>query len=228
MWYSYPIRRTGWQRGGTFHLTCCDFFATIDITILLCSFTQVMFAYGLSGSGKTFTVFGPDDPAIPEAWFKWATPQDSWGIYPRLAYDLFEMRDQTWKFKMKYFQNVVDIVRDLMSPTGEEKMFKAGMRKDADGFMDVNWCMVANLKSWDDLRATFKKANARKAISPTQFNHQSTRGHCIMTLEVNKPKKDDKSMRQKGRIYVCDLAGTKPSAICPTLTLTNANPKPQP
>jgi hypothetical protein len=30
----------------------------------------VLFAYGLSGSGKTFTVFGPDDPAIPEAWFK--------------------------------------------------------------------------------------------------------------------------------------------------------------
>ena len=28
----------------------------------------VLFAYGLSGSGKTFTVFGPDDPAIPEAW----------------------------------------------------------------------------------------------------------------------------------------------------------------
>ena len=23
----------------------------------------VLFAYGLSGSGKTFTVFGPDDPA---------------------------------------------------------------------------------------------------------------------------------------------------------------------
>jgi hypothetical protein len=30
-------------------------------------------------------------------------------------------------------------------------------------------------------------ANAKKAISPTQFNHQSTRGHCIMTLECNMP-----------------------------------------
>ena len=29
-----------------------------------------MFAYGLSGSGKTYTVFGPDDPLAPEAWFK--------------------------------------------------------------------------------------------------------------------------------------------------------------
>ena len=28
----------------------------------------VLFAYGLSGSGKTFTVFGPDAVDIPEAW----------------------------------------------------------------------------------------------------------------------------------------------------------------
>ena len=35
---------------------------------------------------------------------------------------------------MKYFQNVVDIVRDLMSPTGEERMYKDGMRKD-----QVSW-----------------------------------------------------------------------------------------
>lgn len=34
----------------------------------------VLFAYGLSGSGKTFTVFGPDAVDIPEAWFKHATP----------------------------------------------------------------------------------------------------------------------------------------------------------
>merc|ERR1719247_2988533 len=32
-----------------------------------------------------------------------------------------------------------------------------------------------------------------------------------MTLEVNKPKDDDPEMRQKGRIYVCDLAGTEPA-----------------
>lgn len=171
----------------------------------------VMFAYGLSGSGKTFTVFGPDDPVVPEAWFKHATPHDMWGIFPRLGFDLMAMKNQTWKFKMKYFQNVVDIVRDLMSPTGEEKQYKSGMRKDSDGFMDIEWTIAQSLKSWDDLRNTFQKSNAKKAISPTQFNHQSTRGHCVMTLEVNKPKDDSPELRQKGRVYVCDLAGTEPA-----------------
>ena len=171
----------------------------------------VLFAYGLSGSGKTFTVFGPDAADIPEAWFKHATPFAMWGIYPRLAYDIFGIKDESWKITMKYFQNVVDIVRDLMSATAEERNYKQGMRKDEDGFMDIQWCGAAQLENWDELRATFLIANERKAISPTQFNHQSTRGHCIMTLETNMPKPDDPSTRQRGRVYVCDLAGTEPA-----------------
>jgi Kinesin motor domain len=54
-------------------------------------------------------------------------------------------------------------------------------------------------------------ANAKKAIAPTQFNHQSTRGHCIMTLEVEMPHPTNPEMKQKGRMYVCDLAGTEPA-----------------
>lgn len=171
----------------------------------------VLFAYGLSGSGKTFTVFGPDAADIPEAWFKWGKPHGLWGVFPHLAFDVFNEAEQTWKFQMKYFQNVVDIVRDLMSPTGEERSYKSGMRKDEDGFMDILWCLGTQMKTWDDLRGTFLTANARKAIAPTQFNPQSTRGHCIMTLEVNKPKDDDPNMRQRGRVYICDLAGTEPA-----------------
>jgi hypothetical protein len=112
---------------------------------------------------------------------------------------------------MKYFQNVVDTVRDLMSPVAQEQHYKQGMRKDADGFMDIEWCQSKVLHSWDDLRETFMKANERKAIAPTQFNHQSTRGHCIMTLEVEMPHPEQDGMKQRGRVYVCDLAGTEPA-----------------
>ena len=175
----------------------------------------VIFAYGLSGSGKTFSVFGMDDAKVDTAWFFQENDQAKdapmWGIFPRMAYEVFQDKTDGWKIKMKYFQNVVDIVRDLMSPTGEEQQYKAGMQKDEDGFMDIKWCGQKILADWDDLRQTFQVANARKAISPTQFNHQSTRGHCIMMLEVEKPKKDDPSSKDRGRLYVCDLAGTEPA-----------------
>ena len=105
----------------------------------------VLFAYGLSGSGKTFTVFGPDAVDSPDAWFKHAEPHNMWGIFPRLAYELFQEKGDGWKITMKYFQNIVDTVRDLNSPTGEEQSYKTGMRKDQDGFMDVSYGLVASL-----------------------------------------------------------------------------------
>lgn len=45
---------------------------------LLSGNAVVLFAYGLSGSGKTYTVFGPDATDAPEAWFKHAEPQPLW------------------------------------------------------------------------------------------------------------------------------------------------------
>ena len=180
-------------------------------TDLLDGNAVVMFAYGLSGSGKTFTVFGPDDPATDVAWFKHATPFDMWGIFPYLAYEVFEIKKDGWKISMKYFQNVVSIVRDLQSPVCKEESYKSGMRKDKDGFMDVEWCTAVPLADWNELRTNFQASNTRKAIAPTQFNHQSTRGHCIMILEVETPHPKMEGMKQKGRLYVCDLAGTEPA-----------------
>lgn len=112
---------------------------------------------------------------------------------------------------MKYFQNVVDTVRDLMSPNAEEQHYKNGMRKDPDGFMDIEWCGTKVLHSWNELREQFQIANSRKAIAPTQFNPMSTRGHCIMVLEVEMPNPDNPEVKQRGRVYVCDLAGTEPA-----------------
>jgi hypothetical protein len=44
-----------------------------------------------------------------------------------------------WKISMKYFQNVVDVVRDLLSAVGKESHYKNGLTKDSDGFTDVDW-----------------------------------------------------------------------------------------
>ena len=55
-------------------------------------------------------------------------------------------KGDAWKIKMKYFQNVVDIVRDLMSPVAQEQNYKQGMRKDKDGFTDISWCSESIFK----------------------------------------------------------------------------------
>ena len=55
-----------------------------------------------------------------------------------------------------------------MSPVIAEQHYKNGMKKDENGFMDIDWCSSTVLNSWDELRQVFMAANAKKAIAPTQ------------------------------------------------------------
>lgn len=64
--------------------------------------------------------------------------------------------------------------RDLMSPVIAEQHYKNGMKKDPNGFMDIEWCSSTVLNNWDDLRAAFMAANAKKAIAPTQVRLSSS------------------------------------------------------
>ena len=63
----------------------------------------VIFAYGLSGSGKTYTVFGGDDINNMESWYYLENAEakggDQWGIFPRLAYSVMDkkMQHDGWK-----------------------------------------------------------------------------------------------------------------------------------
>lgn len=216
----------------------------------------VMFAYGLSGSGKTYSVFGPDMINTPEAWFNFETPHRDWGVFPRLAYDIItneQVRSPgQWEISLKYFQNVVDRILDLLTGPGgqepndprkkdkessfrnrrssvrnmrapnnkrpgmvdgvEDRHINEGFHVDAHGFVDITWCRRHLIKSWTELTSTFKKANGKKAISPTQFNHASTRGHCILVFEAKMPHPSLSGVSRCGRLYVCDLAGAEPAA----------------
>jgi hypothetical protein len=211
----------------------------------------VMFAYGLSGSGKTYSVFGPDMVGMPEAWFNFAEPHRDWGVFPRLAYDIIHNEASNgvgklkWSMSLKYFQNVVDRILDLLTGDGdgeegasgvsgasgasgagwatsplpsprspahtprtphksmggrrssdvklgqvegvEDRHINEGFHVDSHGFVDITWCRRRTIDTWTELTETFKRANGRKAIAPTQFNNASTRGHCILVFEAKMP-----------------------------------------
>jgi chromosome segregation ATPase len=218
----------------------------------------VLFAYGLSGSGKTYSVFGPDMIGMPEAWFNFERPHQDWGVFPRLAYDIITNEQSKakghgqWELSIKYFQNVVDRILDLLTGDGddeddkeethhrryntnqhsrgpspgkdrnkkssgmvdgvEDRHINEGFHVDSHGFVDITWCRRHVLKSWEELTTTFKKANAKKAIAPTQFNPASTRGHCILVFEAKMPHPTLNGVSRCGRLYVCDLAGAEPAA----------------
>ena len=198
------------------------------------------------------SVFGPDMIGMPEAWFNFEQPHQDWGIFPRLAYDIITTEQRrgkgVWEISLKYFQNVVDRILDLLTGDGEDdeddegddkqqqhgrsshklkytkskheglvdgvedRHINEGFHVDSHGFVDITWCRRHIIKSWTELTKTFKKANAKKAIAPTQYNPASTRGHCILVFEAKMPHPTLQGVSRTGRLYVCDLAGAEPAA----------------
>ena len=63
-------------------------------------------------------------------------------MFPNLAYEVFADRKDGWKVVMKYFQNVVDTIRDLMSPVGREQTTSRACARIKSGFTDVEWCIA--------------------------------------------------------------------------------------
>ena len=67
------------------------------------------------------------------------------GIFPRIAHEVFQRKTKDWTVTVRYFQNIVNSVRDLTSITAQEKSFRHGLHKDRDGFMEFNWVEVGQL-----------------------------------------------------------------------------------
>ena len=139
---------------------------------------------------------------------------------------IFEMKQEGWEVSIRYFQNIVNDVRDLLSPIGEERHYKQGLHRDESGFMEFDWVSESTvaergsarwwktdrllpkncflfpfspllplwlkvssvpLESFDAMCQAVREANRRKAIAATQFNWQSTRGHCILQVRGERP-----------------------------------------
>ena len=174
----------------------------------------IIFAFGLSGSGKTYTTFGLDKDDNPNSWFQMDGPEDpragsQWGLFPRLAYDFYQDKaaNPAIKIKLVFMQNVVNEVFDLLGG-GQDTI--SSMRTDKGGFCYhpsfVGGGFGEACPTFEKLCDVFRKAASSKQIAPTQFNPQSTRGHVVVVFVVVQP--DGK----EGRFYVCDLAGAEPAA----------------
>lgn len=44
----------------------------------------------------------------------------------------------------------------------------SGMRKDADGFTDIDWCVAQPLVSWNDLRQQFMKVRLQPTCNSAE------------------------------------------------------------
>ena len=171
-------------------------------------YNGTIFAYGQSGSGKTYTMYGD----IYDNEIK--------GVIPRIIEEIFnyvELSDEniSFQFKLSVVQIYKEIIFDLL--TGEKNLI---IKESPTKGIFIDNLSEVYLSSIDDFLYYSDIAESNRKKGETKLNRNSSRSHSIMILEVSQKFKRENIIK-KGILNLVDLAGSekvsKTNAIGETL-----------
>ena len=164
-----------------------------------------MFAYGATGSGKTYTMLGT---------------QTEIGIMPRSVSDLFKIlqniKNKEFKIQISYIEIYNEEIRDLLANREELKLHEDPVKGVI--IQGVKEISVENIDNFYDL---LYKGNQKRTVGKTNANEASSRSHALLKINIeNKDKEGPNSSNVTcGRFILVDLAGSEKT----NSTITNNN-----
>ena len=161
----------------------------------------LIFAYGATSAGKTYTVQGP--PEEP-------------GLIPRIV-DLILSRAPAKGTERGLLVSCVEVYNEKILDMFGDNTKPLRIGKDGFGFTTVKGITEFEVKNKDDMNKALKDIdNARKQFS-TKYNAASSRSHCIFMLKLVTIPLDPKTGKrtrnlgqiQCSRLAIVDLAGSE-------------------
>ena len=164
---------------------------------VLSGYNGTIFAYGQSGSGKTYTMYGDDIYDI-----------ENRGIIPRLINDIFDFVENadeniTFQFKMSILQIYKENIYDLL--TGENNL---KIKENPIKGIYVDKLTEVYIDSFDTFMEYVDLAQENRIVSETKLNSYSSRSHSILIFEVTQ-NLHNANFSKKGTLNLVDLAGSE-------------------
>lgn len=133
-------------------------------------YNAVIFAYGQTASGKTFTLTGaPHSP----------------GIIPLAVADLFQQirstPDREFLLRASYLELYNETIIDLLSPDGRELTLSEGRRR---GEVVINGLTECGVRTEDEVRRLLRMGEERRKVGGTDWNARSSRSHCVFRMTI--------------------------------------------
>ncbi|KAL4734829.1 kinesin-like protein bimC [Aspergillus similis] len=176
------------------------------VTEMLAGYNCTIFAYGQTGTGKTYTMSGDMTDTL-------GILSDNAGIIPRVLYSLFaKLADTESTVKCSFIELYNEELRDLLSAEENSKL-KIYENEQKKGHMST---LVQGMEETyiDSASAGIKllqQGSHKRQVAATKCNDLSSRSHTVFTITVN-----TKRTTESGEEYVCpgklnlvDLAGSE-------------------
>ncbi|XP_042447099.1 kinesin-like protein KIN-10C isoform X2 [Zingiber officinale] len=144
-----------------------------------------VFAYGATGSGKTYTMQGVKGEP---------------GMIPLSMSTIFSMCSKLGNFSVEvaYYEIYMDRCYDLLEPKAKEIV----AMDDKDGRVQLKGLSWVPIHSMNEFREVFETGVDRRKVGPTGLNDVSSRSHAVLAIAVT----DGVS---KGKLNLIDLAGNE-------------------
>ncbi|KAF2752724.1 kinesin family protein-like protein [Pseudovirgaria hyperparasitica] len=171
-------------------------------------FNCTIFAYGQTGTGKTYTMSGDISTILPLP--------DSAGIIPRVLYSLFaklDGGDHENAVKCSFIELYNEELRDLLSVEegSKLKIYEDNSRKSHHGTL-VQGMEETYIKSAAEGIQRLQSGSHKRQVAATKCNDLSSRSHTIFTITVLIKRPSDTGGEDylcTGKLNLVDLAGSE-------------------
>lgn len=176
------------------------------IDSVLAGFNGTIFAYGQTGTGKTYTMQGA-----------WLDPEKR-GVIPNAFDHIFthisrSQSDKQYLVRASYLEIYREEIRDLLDPNhASARALELRESPDTGVYVqDLTSCVCKSIK---EIEEVMNVGNQARAVGATDMNEHSSRSHALflITVECSQPGPDGRKHIRVGRLNLVDLAGSERQA----------------
>ncbi|WOG87544.1 hypothetical protein DCAR_0206772 [Daucus carota subsp. sativus] len=172
-----------------------------------------IFAYGQTGTGKTYTMEGGGRKKNGEF------PSDA-GVIPRAVKQIFnilESQNAEYSMKVTFLELYNEEITDLLAPEEFSKFIEDKSKKpialmeDGKGGVFVRGLEEEIVCTANEIYKILEKGSAKRRTAETLLNKQSSRSHSIfsITIHIKECTPEGEEMIKCGKLNLVDLAGSE-------------------
>ncbi|EEB09533.2 kinesin-like protein Cut7 [Schizosaccharomyces japonicus yFS275] len=175
---------------------------------VLSGFNCTIFAYGQTGTGKTYTMTGDLNDS-------YGMLPDGAGMIPRTLYMLFSKLETDFtefSVKCSFYELYNEEIRDLLVTEDSRKPARVFEDISRKGNVVITGMEECYIKDAADGVRLLREGSHRRQVAATRCNDLSSRSHSIFTITVHaRPKRADPhdDTFRLGKLHMVDLAGSE-------------------
>ncbi|KAG9391152.1 Kinesin motor domain [Carpediemonas membranifera] len=163
---------------------------------ILKGYNSTVFAYGQTGAGKSWSMFG----AIKNI--------ETQGIIPRAAGHIFkhiesDERNTEYRIKCSFAEIYMEKIRDLLAPENDN----LPVRESPDKGIYVEGLTESDVADEMGIMDVLEEGEKSRSVAFTEMNATSSRSHSVFIVKVDQRSEEGSSIA--GKLNLVDLAGSE-------------------